>query len=144
MQDTRQIRRLTWFSYLYMAVIIFGAIAWLANRQIAKIHTDIEKINVSWETDGGITFSSMSDGPFIINALILSTSPENAPNIIAQLPKPVIIVESGRVSLTKQEVDKLVWYERHNREQNSAPAKGAPVKALYHKALKTLKTAQAK
>ena len=141
MQETRQIRRLTWFSYFYLAIIIFGATAWLANRQIAKIQTDIERINVLCETDGSISFSSMSDGPFIIDALIFSTSPENAPDIIAQLPKPIVIVESGRVSLTKQEVEKLIWYERHTREQTAAPAKGVPVKALYYKALKT---AQAK
>lgn len=137
MGETKQIRRLTWFNYLYLAMIILGLMGWLANRQITNFKTDLEKINVFWETDGGITFSSSSDGLFIINILILSTPSANAPDTIAPLPKSIVIIESGKVSLTKQEVDKLIRYERHTRERVAPPAKGAPIRALYYKALKT-------
>lgn len=137
MQNTKRIRYLTRLTHFYLALIIGGAIIWGVRYQITKIRTGIEKINVTWEVDGAITFKTMSDGPFVIVALVAPVPPGTAPNIIAELPKPIVIVESTNITLTKKEVGQLIWYERLNREKVAAPTKDAPVKALYYKALST-------
>ena len=137
MQNTKRIRYLTRLTHFYLALIIGGAVVWGFNYSIKKIRTHIEKITVTHEADGAITFQTMSDGPFIIVALVAPVPPGTAPNIIAELPKPIVIVESTSITLTKKEVDQLIWYERLNREKVAAPTKDAPVKALYYKALST-------
>jgi hypothetical protein len=137
MQETAHLRRLTAFNYLLLCIVVLGAMLYVANSKLTNFRRDFEKVHVRWEVDGSITFSSSSDGPFIISHLFMFPSGPNEPDSIAQLPRPIVIVESGAVSLTKAEVDKLIWYQRRTRERVAAPAKGAPIKALYCKALRT-------
>jgi hypothetical protein len=105
MQETAHLRRLTAFNYLLLCIVVLGAMLYVANSKLTNFRRDFEKVHVRWEVDGSITFSSSSDGPFIISHLFMFPSGPNEPDSIAHLPRPIVIVESGAVSLTKAEVD---------------------------------------
>jgi hypothetical protein len=149
-QDATRVRHLILWNRFWLILMVLGCLAWFANWQISGFFTNFERLRVSWQPDGSLTVSSMSDGPFVITHLVKSQIYVSDTDVgqavqkyeetgIAQLQRPLVIVESGWVGLSKAEFDKLNWFGRSSGEPVAPPRKGSGVQieVLYYKSRKT-------
>jgi hypothetical protein len=78
------------------------------------------RLSVSGGVNDDIHLSAGSDGPFIATHLI-RFRPGQAPFALARLPEPLVFVESGSRTITREEMARLRWFDRF----------GEPVTAFY-------------
>jgi len=126
--DERDVRRLIWWNRLWLALLLVGAICWGAQRLLDQVKTNTRALNIRW-LDGGLKLSSVSDGPFLVTHLV-GLPGHDAGKLIAQLPTPLAIIDSGGAKITRDDYRKLVW-KNYTGTRVAAPAEGAPLRALY-------------
>ena len=79
-----------------------------------------------------------SDGPFVVTHLILGGREvaSEGDKAVAQLSRPIAIIDSRGASLSPEEVSRLTW-RGISGHRVSPPAEGSPIHALYYRPLRT-------
>jgi hypothetical protein len=109
-----------------LCITTIGAVGyrWVSSAAESLIYT----LSVNWEPDGGLRFTSSSDGPFIV--MYLEHGFSTAEQRTARLPEPIVITDSTGARLSKEEVKQLKWRDAWGRPI-AAPKEGAEIKAFY-------------
>ncbi len=88
---------------------------------------------VSGAANGEVYLSAGSDGPFIVTHLI-RVRPGQAPFALVRLPEPVVFVESGNRTITREETARLRWFDRFGEPVTEFYA-NERLQVLYHRPL---------
>ena len=125
------VRRLVRLNWLWGTLVVGLALISAAKWELNRIWTDLERIHVIRQEDGGVTFSSSSDGPFVVTHLVYKHW------YVARLPEPVVMLESGRSTVSRAVVKKLIWRETREGSKVALPPQDAPLAIFYYKAQRT-------
>ena len=108
---------------LFIACIGSAGALWLSSAV-----DSVKTLSVNWQPDGGLRFTSLSDGPFII--MYLEHGFNTAEQRTARFPETIVITDSTGARLSKEEVKQLKWRDAWGRPI-AAPKEGAEIKAFY-------------
>lgn len=111
---------------IILSLIIIGTAGytWLSSTAETLLYT----LSVNWQSDGGLRFTSSSDGPFIVTYLEHGFNTGEVRT--ARLPESIVITDSTGARLSKEEVKKLKWRDVWGRPI-AAPKEGSDIKAFY-------------
>jgi hypothetical protein len=137
--NDNQLRRLMlwnrfWLGLFMVLLVGGGGLSWF-NRFVDNVDNNVRALKVSWIADGGIKFSSSSDGPFVVTHLVKVARSEQEKSV-ARLSQPIVIVDSAGATLSKSEFDKLSWHG-YQGDAQSSPAAGTAITAFYYKPVVT-------
>jgi len=129
-------RRLFWvelWPILAAALLIVGSVVfWQVRAAEHLIRTP-----QAWRTaDGGLRIATISDAPFVVTHLLGKSpngSPDEWPQALAELKKPLVIADSGGGEVTAAELRALVWRSRATGQPVRPPAPGARLTACYYR-----------
>lgn len=111
---------------IILFVVIIGSAGYLWLSTVAE--TAIYTLSVNWQPDGGLRFTSNSDGPFII--MYLEHGFNTGEVRTARLPESIVITDSTGARFSKEEVKQLQWRDVYGKPI-AAPKEGAEIKAFY-------------
>lgn len=111
-------------SVMCFTIIGVAGYIWISS----KVDSMVYSLSVNWQPDGGLRFTSSSDGPFII--MYLEHGFSTAEQRTAKLPKTIVITDSTGARLSKEAVKQLTWRDAWGRPI-AAPKEGAEIKAYY-------------
>lgn len=89
-----------------LALLMFAVLALLAFNELEKLR--MSPLRMMRLSDGSVSFSSWSDGPFVVTHLVKYADHEGD-KAVAPLPQPMAIIDSQGATLTAEEVSKLRW-----------------------------------
>ena len=134
-KDSQQLRRLVIWNRIWIGLAVLLTLS-LAGRWVdQQIFTEIHKLHITWTAQGDLDFSSLSDGPFIVTHLVKVQPIEPTPSV-AELPIPIVIIDSAGAILKKSDFESLSWFS-YLHEPHPAPIAGTQVIAFYYRPLRT-------
>lgn len=122
-----RIQRLEQRNRISLALLIIAALAFLTFHELEKLR--MSPLRMMRSSDGSVSFSSWSDGPFVVTHLVKYADHEGD-KAVAPLPQPMVIIDSHGATLTAEEVSKLRWVNILG-EPTRAPALTDELNALY-------------
>lgn len=136
--DAATVRRLLFWNRFWLGLLLASAVLGASLRLLRNSIRSTHQLRVAWSNDGGLSFSSVSDGPFVVTHLILGgrEAETEGKKAVAELPRPVAIIDSRGASLSPEQLGKLTWRDISGRPI-SPPGEGAPIRALYYRPLST-------
>ncbi len=111
-------------SVMCFTIIGVAGYIWISS----KVDSMVYSLSVNWQPDGGLRFTSSSDGPFIVTYLEHGFNTGEVRT--ARLPESIVITDSTGARLSKEEVKKLKWRDVWGRPI-AAPKEGSDIKAFY-------------
>ena len=114
-----------------LALLVVAVFAFLAFHELEKLR--MSPLRMMRLSDGSVSFSSWSDGPFVVTHLVKYADHEGD-KAVAPLPQPMAIIDSHGATLTAEEVSKLRWVNIFG-EPTRAPALTNELNALYSRPL---------
>lgn len=105
------------------------ALALLIFNEIEQQGT--KPIRVMRHSDESLSFSSMSDGPFLVTHLVRYSEYEGD-KAVAPLPQAIVIIDSHGAMLTAREGSKLSWVILFG-EPTKGPASTDELKGLFYR-----------
>lgn len=136
--DASAVRRLLFWNQFWLGLLLASAVLgvslWFLSNSLQSQH----QLRVRWSNDGDLRLSSFSDGPFVVTHLILGgrEGENEGKKAVAELPKPVAIIDSRGASVSPEQLSKLTWRDISGQPV-SPPGEGAPIRALYYRPLST-------
>ena len=112
-----------------MGLWIFVSLAAISIAILSNQKAQMSQLHLRWVGDGSVKLSATKDGPFIVTHL----ANYEAGKVVAALPQPIAIIDSGGETISADTITKLVWRECVNGEIVDAPPKDLIV-ALYFQA----------
>jgi hypothetical protein len=128
-QDKQIVRLIRW-NRLWLLVLLLLLLAAVARFYYNSVIKDVYSLHATW---GGNTLHvhSAKDGPFVVTHLVKLEE-----YAVAQLPRPITIIDSRGHYFSKSDIDKLDWIGSQGDKQ-APPAVGTDVKAFYFVPLET-------
>jgi hypothetical protein len=129
------VRRLVLWNRLWLGLLVLGILLAGAQHLSQRLLASTRQLRAAW-SDGGLTFSSISDGPFVVTHLSVPGVQSEGDKAVAQLAVPVAIIDSRGARLDPEELRKLTWRNIYGQPV-PPPQEGAPIRALYFRPLQT-------
>lgn len=107
----KRMQRLERTQTFMLAAMVLVALLYGGYLSLQFVEESRHRLSVSGGANGEIRLSAGSDGPFIATHLI-RFRPGQAPFALARLPEPVVFVESGSRTITREETAHLRWFDR--------------------------------
>ena len=108
-----------------VVLLLIGGIYWFFTDWYDKQHY----VSVRWDGET-IALSLSIDSPNRVTCVAYDSPNGEA---IAELPKPIYLISSGKKTLTKPQMKRLVWRVDRTGKQTAAPAPGTPIWAMYER-----------
>lgn len=125
-------RRLFW-TELWLGVLISGLLGgsglfW----GLRTIQADGGMLRASGKMGGDLRLQMLFDSPVIVTHL-LGPSPDDSAQAIAELPRPLVIADSGGGIIEAPTLKRLVWRSRATGETLRPPPPGARLTACFYR-----------
>lgn len=108
---------------LIFLVLLGIAGLWFLNKTFEDVH----RLHARWD-DNQIHVLSMRDGPWMVTHLV--TYQNGYWDKVAQLPKPITILDSYGYYFSQEEIAKLDWVDSKGEKQ-TPPAVGSKIGVMY-------------
>jgi hypothetical protein len=131
------VQRLIFWNRLWLCLLLVGALLEGTRWLFTRFDVFLSTLRPVWSASG-LRLVTSSDGPFVVTHLVLSEPEAGSEKgkAVAQLARPIVIMDSDGASIPSAELHQLTWRNIFGQSV-PPPPDGAPIRALYYRPLTT-------